>query len=123
MFNVAKYYIVMETRYMDDNNHKRYGCTSSPYLDALKQTWEYTSQVEKHKRSTERCGVGGKANTNPGRQNARFKGSKIQATRMIRVGEEIFVPYRQSYKFKQEEVDEERSGWGVVGRRFYRDMG
>ena len=93
------------------------------YLDALKQTWEYTSKVEKHKRSTERCGVGGKANTNPGRQNARFKGSKIQATRMIRVGEEIFVPYRQSYKFRQEDVDEERSGWGVVGRRFYRDMG
>ena len=40
-----------------------------------------------------RCGIGGKVNTRPGRQNARFKGSKIQATRPIQVGEEIFVPY------------------------------
>jgi hypothetical protein len=40
-----------------------------------------------------RCGLGGKVNTNPGRQNARFKGSKICASRMIRSGEEIFIPY------------------------------
>ena len=71
----------------------------------------------------EKCGLGGKANTNPGKQNARFKGSKIRATRVIRMGEEIFVPYRRHYKFKQELVDEDRSGWGVVRRRFYRDMG
>ena len=70
------------------------------YLDALKQTWESTSEVGKSRGSMERCGLGGKANTNPGCQNARFKGSKIRATRVIRVGEEIFVPYRQSYKFK-----------------------
>ena len=62
---------------------------------------------------TERCGVGGKANTNPGAQNARFKGSKICATRAIRIGEEIFVPYGRSYKLNQVVVDEERSGWGV----------
>ena len=57
------------------------------------------------------------------KQNARFKGSRIIATRVIRIGEEIFVPYRRSYKFGQIMVDEERYGWGVVGRRFYRDMG
>ena len=67
--------------------------------------------------------MGGKANTNPGKQNARFKGSNICATRAIQIGEEIFVPYRRSYKLSQIVVDEERWGWGVVGRRFYRDMG
>ena len=72
---------------------------------------------------TGRCGLGGKVNTNPGKQNARFKGSKIRATRVIQVGEEIFVPYRRSYRFKKDVVDDSRSGWGVVGRRFYRDMG
>ena len=29
---------------------------------------------------------------------------------VIKIGEEIFVPYTQSYKFKQEVVDEVRSG-------------
>ena len=57
-----------------------------------------------------RCGLGGKANTNPGGQNARFKGSEIRATCVIRAGEEMFVPYKKSYKFKEEMVDEERSG-------------
>ena len=51
------------------------------YLDALKQ-------------DEGRCGLGGKVNTNPGKQNARFRGSKICANRAIRGGEEIFVPYR-----------------------------
>ena len=32
-------------------------------------------------------------NTNPGGQNARFKGSKILAGRAIREGEEVFVAY------------------------------
>ena len=67
--------------------------------------------------------MGGKVNTNPGKQNARFKGSKICATRAIQIGEEIFVPYRRGYKFNQVVVDGERSGWRMVGRRFYRDMG
>ena len=53
-------------------------------------------------------GLGGKANTNPGKQNARFKGSKICATRVVQIGEEILVPYRRSYKFTQVVV----SGWG-----------
>ena len=64
-----------------------------------------------------------KANTNPGKQNARFKGSKICATRAIQIGEEIFVPYRRGYKFNQVVVDGARSGWRIVGKRFYRDMG
>ena len=70
-----------------------------------------------------RCGLGGKANTNPGHQNARFKGSKIRAVRVIRSGDEIFVPYRKCYKFTTHDRGEERFGWGVIGRRFYRDMG
>ena len=67
--------------------------------------------------------MGGKVNTNPGKQNARFKGSKICATRAIQIGEEIFVPYRRGYKFNQVVMDGARSGWRIVGKRFYRDMG
>ena len=74
-------------------------------------------------RLVNRYGLGGKANTNPGNQNARFKGSKIRASRTIWIGEEIFVPYRRCYKFKQDEVGEERFGWEMFGGRFYRDMG
>ena len=59
--------------------------------------------------NNERCGLGGKANTNPGKQNARFKGSKICATRAIQIGEEIFVPYRRGYKFNQVSSS---GGWG-----------
>ena len=73
----------------------------------------------------ERCGLGGKVNTNPGNQNARFKGSKIYASRGIRQGEEIFIPYRRNFRFSNNtcEIDEERSGWLVFGKQFYRDMG
>ena len=92
-------------------------------MDALKQKLGPTRGLRRPKDDKERCGLGGKANTNPGKQNARFKGSKICATRAIQIGEEIFVPYRRSYKFTQVVVDGERSGWGVVGRCFYRDMG
>ena len=67
--------------------------------------------------------MGGKVNTNPGRQNARFKGSKICANRMIRNGEEIFIPYRKSFRIGSGVMDEERSGWGVWKKRFYRDEG
>ena len=80
------------------------------YLDALKQ-------------DEGRCGLGGKVNTNPGKQNARFRGSKICANRAIRGGEEIFVPYGGNFKLEREIVDDERDGWGVFGRRFFRDMG
>ena len=97
--------------------------SGSLYLDALKQNEGSIRRGGRSRGLEERCGLGGKANTNPGKQNARFKGSKIIATRVIRIGEEIFVPYRRSYKFGQIVVDEERCGWGVVGRRFYRDMG
>ena len=62
-------------------------------------------------------------NTHPGKQNARFKGSVICATRAIQIGEEIFVPYGRSYNLNQVVVDGERSGWSMAGRRFYRDMG
>ena len=93
------------------------------FLDALKQNWGPTRGVGAPRGMMGECGLGGKVNTNPGKQNARFKGSKIRATRVIRIGEEIFVPYRRNYKFKKAIVDEDRSGWGVVGRRFYRDMG
>ena len=41
----------------------------------------------------------------------------------IQVGEEIFVPYRRGYKFNQVVVDGAKSGWRMVGGRFYRDMG
>ena len=44
-------------------------------------------------------GLGSMANTNPGNQNARFVGSVITATRPIKVGDEIFVAYRGSYRF------------------------
>ena len=30
---------------------------------------------------------------------------------------------RRNYKFRKEVVDEDRSGWRMVGRRFYRDAG
>ena len=69
---------------------------------------------------------GKEMNTNPGNQNAQFKGSKICATRTIRTGEEIFAPYTygRSFKLLSQEMDKERSGWGVFkGKRFYRDMG
>ena len=59
-------------------------------------------------------------------QNAKFKGSKVFATRKIRVGEEIIVTYTygRSFKLLHQNVDEERSGWCVFkGKRFYRDMG
>ena len=93
------------------------------YLDALKQDWEPMRSNKGSSGLVERCGLGGKANTKPGSQNARFKGSKIRASRTIRNGEEIFVPYRKSYKFKQDDVGEERFGWEMFGGRFYRDMG
>ena len=89
------------------------------YLDALK----HNGERGEGRCGLGRCGLGGKANTNPGNQNATFKGSKIRATRTIQSGEEIFVPYGKSYKLTQYEMGEERYGWGVVGRRFYRDMG
>ena len=92
-------------------------------MDALKQMLDPTQGLRRPQGIKERCGLGGKANTNPGKQNARLKGSKICAARVIQIGEEIFVPYRRSYKFKKGDVDDYRSGWGVVGRRFYRDMG
>ena len=57
------------------------------------------------------------------RQNARFRGSKICASRAIRSGEEIFIPYRRSFRIGGGVVDEERSGWGIWGKRFFRDMG
>ena len=61
-----------------------------------------------------RCGLGGKVNTNPGKQNARFRGSKICANRAIRGGEEIFVPYRGNFKLEREIVDDERQR-GMAG--------
>ena len=95
----------------------------SLYLDALKQNKGSMRRGGRSRGLEERCGLGGKANTNSGNQNAAFKGSKIRATRTIQSGEEIFVPYGKSYKLTQYEMGEERYGWGVVGRRFCRDMG
>ena len=62
-------------------------------------------------------------NTNPGGQNARFKGSKIWAGRAIREGEEVFVAYGRGFRIGGGIVNGERSGWGVFKKRFYRDMG
>ena len=93
------------------------------YLDALKQDLGPSQGIGRAEGNTGRCGLGGKVNTNPGKQNARFKGSKICATRAIQIGEEIFVPYRRGYKFNQVVMDGARSGWRIVGKRFYRDMG
>ncbi len=59
-------------------------------------------------------GIGGKANTRPGKQTARFKGSQMVAgQRGIRKGQEIFVPYSQSrsYRFGAPTVDDSRQGW------------
>ena len=98
--------------------------TGRLYLDAFKQESDFTNKAEGVKGGS--CGIGGKVNTNPGNQNAKFKGSKVCATRKIRVGEEIFVPYTygRSFKLLHQNVDEERSGWCVFkGKRFYRDMG
>ena len=70
------------------------------YLDAHKKDIEIIQEDGKETMGglriiiKERCGLGGKVNTNPGKQNARFKGSKIYASRGIRHGEEIFIPYR-----------------------------
>ena len=94
------------------------------YLDALKQGSDFINGIDRVKEGS--CGIGGKVNTNPGNQNAHFKGSKICAIRKIHVGEEIFAPYTYggSYKLLDEHIDEERSGWCVFkGKRFYRDMG
>ena len=93
------------------------------YLDALKQDWEPMRGYTGSSGLVKRCGLGGKVNTKPGNQNARFKGSKIRASRTIRNGEEIFVPYRKSYKFKKDGVGGERFGWQMFGGSFYRDMG
>ena len=93
------------------------------YLDALKQDSGPSQGIGRAEGNTGRCGLGGKVNTNPGKQNARFKGSKIYAGRAIRSGEEIFVPYGRGFRLEGEVVDEERSGWGVSGKRFFRDMG
>ena len=95
----------------------------SLYLDALKQYGGSIRGGERSKGLDGKCGLGGKANTNPGNQNATFKGSKIRATRTIQKGREIFVPYGKRYKLTKDEIGEERYGWGVVGRRFDRDMG
>ena len=94
-------------------------------MDALKHDEGHTHRkVDGLTRVEMRCGLGGKVNTNPGNQNARFTGSKIRATRVIRGGEEIFVPYRKNFKLGKEIVDDERSGWEVLkGKRFDRDMG
>ena len=69
--------------------------------------------------------MGGKVNTNPGGQNARFKGSKMWAGRAIRDGEEVFVRgvWRGIQGRRRNAVNGERSGWGVFKKRFYRDMG
>ena len=93
-------------------------------MDALKQGSDFINGIDRVKEGN--CGIGGKVNTNPGNQNAQFKGSKICATRKIHVGEEIFAPYTYggSYKLLDQHIDEERSGWCVFkGKRFYRDMG
>ena len=97
------------------------GKTSWVGCYALKQESDFTNGAKGGS-----CGIGGKVNTNPGNQNAHFKGSKICATRKIRVGEEIFAPYTYggSFKLLNQNVDEERSGWCVFkAKRFYRDMG
>ena len=64
-------------------------------------------------------------NTNPGKQNARIKGSKICATREIRSGEEIFIPYGRNFRINASKhvINEDRSGWMLFGNCFYRDMG
>ena len=64
--------------------------------------------------------MGGKVNTNPGRQNARFKGSKICASKAIRSGEEIFIPYRRGFRIGGGMVDEERKEWmGGMGEALF----
>lgn len=50
---------------------------------------------------TARCGgVGGRVNTNPGHQNAKFQGAKIVATKRIHKGDEIFLRYSQSGSYR-----------------------
>ena len=101
------------------------------YLDARKKDLENMQEDRKETMGGPRsmirvrCGIGGKINTNPGKQNARFKGSKVCASRAIRKGEEIFVPYGQHFRLKDSiyDMNGERSGWWVFGERFYRDMG
>ena len=61
-------------------------------------------------------GVGGKANTRIGAQNAYFKGAQIHAgRRTINPGNEIFVSYGNEYHFG-DDVDDERQGW-IFARR------
>ena len=60
-------------------------------------------------------GIGGRANTNPGKQNARFKGTQLVATRAMRPNEEVFASYGSQYKFPK--TTGERSGWERVKPR------
>ena len=56
-------------------------------------------------------GIGGRANTNPGKQNARFKGSNLIVGKTgIKAGQEVFTPYSysNSFVFGNPEVSSER---------------
>ena len=62
-------------------------------------------------------GVGGKANTRNGAQNARFRGTQLHAgRRVIEPGDEIFVPYGGDYHFGGGDIDDERQDW-IFARR------
>ena len=73
-------------------------------MDALKQDVRTTQETtgmrvgEKLEKLEKKCGLGGKVNTNPGKQNARVKGSRIYAARAIREGGEIFIPYGKNFR-------------------------
>ena len=58
-------------------------------------------------------GVGGKANTRPGAQTAMWDGPSITATsRGLKKGDEIFVPYGESFRIRTETTDATRDdGW------------
>ena len=64
-------------------------------------------------------GVGGKANSRRGHQNATWSGSNIIAgNNTINPGDEIFVPYTtgSSYTFGEDDIDDERDNWYYVSR-------
>ena len=63
-------------------------------------------------------GVGGKLNTRPGQQNARFRGAQVHATAVIRKGDEIYAPYtyKGSYTIDRTLPTGDKEGWEYVKR-------
>ena len=66
---------------------------------------------------------GGKANTCIGKQSAYFRGAMIHAgQRGLRPGQEIFIPYGNTYKITLPEASPDRHGWYYSRKRYDRPL-